>query len=164
MCRLNRVGLIANDIIRSTGLSLGEDVPVDLTTIRPFQGLGDLQFGMQRATVREMLGQSREGFHKAGAPEETDAYDNFGFHLYYDEDDALEYMETYPPCDPVFDGIHLFHGQPSEIVQQLEGKGHRLIQDDVGYDLPDAGFGLYIPYESIEAVSIYRRGLYDQQR
>lgn len=132
---------------------------MNLQDIIPFSGLGDLRFGVSRATVHALLGNNFKSFRKSPySTNDTDAYDELGFHLYYDNDDQLEYIETYPPCNPMYDGVSLFGKDTKALLQELSEMGYYPVDDDEGYNFEQLGFGLYIPDEKIEAVSIYRKG------
>jgi hypothetical protein len=132
--------------------------------IFPFEGLGDLRFGSGRNSVRSQLLGEPQSFQKA--PEvgtTTDSYDMLGFHLYYDSGDRLDFIEVFPPCDPIFSDIHLLDGQLNDILMRLENKGYKARFDDAAYFFDELGFALYAPYDELEAVSIFRRGYYDAQ-
>jgi len=76
--------------------------------IRPFEGLGDLRFGMSRRDVRALLGQEFRSFKKTPLADSlTDAYAQYGLHLYYDGQDRLELVEAFRPCVPIFQGVEL---------------------------------------------------------
>ena len=47
------------------------------------------------------------------------------------------------------------------VLNKLTELGHEPVDDESGYNFPRLGFGLYVPLEHIEAVSIYKRGYYD---
>src|SRR5437899_12990923 len=76
--------------------------------IRPFEGLGDVRFGMRRGDARALLGQEFRSFKKTPLADRlTDAYTQFGLHLYYDGQDRLEFVEAFQPCVPIFRGVEL---------------------------------------------------------
>ncbi len=129
--------------------------------VRPWEALGDLRFGVSRDAVRSLLGDQFRSFKRTPkAKTLTDEYENLGLQLSYDEDDKLEFIEAYPPCMPTYQGIELF-GELTLVLRQLEAAGHMLKADDVGYSCEQLGFALFAPMQTIEAVSVYRRGYYD---
>jgi hypothetical protein len=88
-------------------------------------------------------------------------YDGLGFHLFYDQDDELKFIEAFEPCEPYYDGVRLLGEETRSVLDELTESGHEPVEDGSGYDFPHLGFGLYVPLGRIEAVSIYRRGYYD---
>ena len=135
---------------------------MDLQNIITFQGLGDIRFGMRRNDIRSLLGIEYESFSRAGNDvPEIDSYDNIGLQLNYDDDDKLEFVEAIHPSNPTYDGITFIGRKPDAVYQEMINRGVKTIQDDVGYDFPDLGFGIYVREDTVEAVSIYRKGYYD---
>jgi hypothetical protein len=143
---------------------------------------------MRRSDVRALLGSDFESFIKApiiGDTIPTDAYATLGLHLYYDAIDELEFIETFRPCPIHYNHIRFFTDHNSgrlvlhrmipsasqgisqlnphlqELLTRLAEQGHVARYQDEGYYFDDVGFVLYVPNDSIEAVSIYRRGYYD---
>ena len=135
---------------------------MNLADVVPFEGLGDLRFDTPRAAVRALLATDHRSFQKSPLSRQlTDAYDTLGFHLYYDDEDRLEFIETFPPCDPTYRGIRLLKGSRQRVLQQLADLGHTASHEDEGYNFKQLGLVLYVPARKIEAVSLYRRGYYD---
>src|SRR6266480_1366133 len=127
--------------------------------IRPFEGLGDLRFGMSRRDVRTLLGQEFRSFKKTPLADSlTDAYTQFGLHLYYDGQDRLELVEAFQPCVPIFRGVELL-GPRKVVLEGLREAGVGSPRRDADGELfHDLGFGLYSPGDMVEGVSVYRKG------
>ncbi len=148
------------EVARAAGMCYGE--VMDISTITPFEGLGDLKFGLSRQAVRDLLGPDVRSYRKNKyEPRDTDSYRRLGLHLYYDADDRLEFIETTPPSDPTFQGVHLRDADLGRVLARLADQGYHATEDDAGYNFKDLGIGLYVPESAIEAVSVYRRGYYD---
>jgi hypothetical protein len=132
--------------------------------VRPFEGLGDLRFGMSRADVRALLGPEFRSFKKTPlAKTLTDAYTQLGLHLYYDDQDRLEFIEAFQPCIPIFRGIELL-GRPEVVLEQLRKTGVGIPRrDSDGNFFDDLGFALYSPGDVVEGVSVYKKGYYDKR-
>jgi hypothetical protein len=129
--------------------------------IIPFKGLGVLRFGMSRQEISILLNQTPHRFKKSFlALNETDSYDTFGFHLYYDSNDLLEFIEAFNPCDVTFQGNSFLNLELSQAITMMENLGFTPTLDAEG--CKDVGFGLYAPIETVEGVSIYQRGYYDE--
>lgn len=135
---------------------------MNLQNIIIFQGLGDIKFGMDRDSIRSLLGKGYESFSRAGNEIlEIDSYDSLGLQLNYDDNDKLEFIETILPSNPIYNGITFLGRKPDDVYHEITSKGYSAIKDDVGYDFPDLGFGIYVREDTVEAVSIYRKGYYD---
>jgi hypothetical protein len=130
--------------------------------IIPFVGMGDLRFGIPRLEVRSFLGNDFQSFLKYGETRETDAYNGLGLHLYYNVNDRLEFIEAFAPCRPEYQGIQLLNQKLDAVLKQLRSIGFDARYDDEGYFFDQLGFALYVPHSSIEAVSVYRQGYYDE--
>jgi hypothetical protein len=131
--------------------------------ITPFKGLGVLRFGMSRQEISILLNQTPQRFKKSFlAPNETDSYDTLGFHLYYDNNDLLEFIEAFNPCGVIFRGNRFLNLELSQAITIMENLGFTPILDSEGCDFKDVGFGLYAPLGTVEGVSIYQKGYYDE--
>ncbi|MCP5004142.1 MAG: hypothetical protein GY941_09415 [Planctomycetes bacterium] len=117
---------------------------------------------MGRDYIRSLLGKDYESFSRTGNKiPEIDSYDNEGLQLNYDEDNKLEFIEAIIPSNPTFENIAFTGRNPEDVYREITEKGYLGIKDDVGYDFPDLGIGIYIREGFVEAVSIYRKGYYD---
>src|SRR5262245_58298124 len=67
--------------------------------IIPFQSIGTLSFGDSRKVARAKLASTFSTFQKGDGPTETDAFDDLGLHLYYDEEGRLEFVEAFDPAE-----------------------------------------------------------------
>jgi len=130
--------------------------------IVPFLSIGDLRFGEFRENVRSRLGGKHQAFKKAGGLSETDAYDDLGFHLYYDTEERLEYVETFSPANATFEGIEMLGRSSEEVVEDLSKAGHSCsFMDSVSLNCDSAGITLYVPDSVVQAVGAYRQGYFD---
>jgi hypothetical protein len=126
--------------------------------LRPLQGAGPLQFGMERKDVRHLLG----GAPRIHATEpENDFYSEQGLIAGFDGKDALEYLEMSVPAIPLLDGIALLSLPLDDVVELLQSKAGPAPFDDGGYRFDAIGMAIYCPQRSIESVSVFREGYYD---
>ncbi len=128
--------------------------------ILPFEGLGDLRFGMLRTDVHSLLGEDFDRVSE-GQPADMEVYDSIGLHLDYDKDDKLVFIEAVPPCNPIYTDIQLLRGTYQAVLTKLAKLGHTAVCDDQAYNFGELGFSLYVPSQ-LEGVSIYRQGYYDE--
>jgi len=137
--------------------------------IRPYVGVGPINFDMPREDVRRVLGGPVFSFWKSAESEApADAFDTLGIHVHYDSRYRCEAVEFRDPQNgPTFQGL-VFVGQPyreaERLVRQLDKEVH---PDPSGLTSFTYGFGLYAPaygYEpnaEVKQVIVFRRGYYD---
>jgi len=132
-------------------------------TVYPFHGVERIRFGLSRQACRELIAAPFRTFRRSDFdPAETDAFHALGMQLSFDPGGRLEFIELAPPARVRYLGVELLAGQNlSEVISALLAQGLEGARDEVGIDYPTAGFGLYAPDETLEAVSVYRRGYYD---
>ena len=131
--------------------------------IFPYEGLGHLRFSMTRSEVRALLPIVPRTFREDPlAPTETDDYYELGMHLSYDAEDRLEFIETFPPCVPTFEGT-AFIGLPLEVVvAAMKARGYGATLGENGEcTFSQVGIALYLP-DTVESVAIYQRGYYEK--
>ena len=129
--------------------------------IEPFSKVGPIAFGQSRNEVRSALDSEYRAFKKAEGENDTDAYDSLGIHVYYDDDDHVEFVEAFSPAQLSFEGIALVGRNVGEVVAELGELGYDAEQDDVGYNYDDLGTGLTINGDEIEGVCVFKKGYYD---
>jgi hypothetical protein len=129
--------------------------------IVPFTSVGGLCFGTTRHRSRERLGGGSQSFRKVVGATETDAYDALGLHLYFDDEERLEFVEAFEPASPSFRGILLLGRDRGEVAEELTAMGYDLTQDAYGLRCDGAGFALTAPDGIVEGVGVFREGYYD---
>ena len=140
-----------------------EGLTVSNWQIHPYVGLGALRFGQRRVDVRKQLGDDYSTFQKApGVDSETDSYDNLGLHLYYDENDCLEFIEAFSPCEVMYENVQLLRPDLKTVLTDLEDLRMTPRYDDQGYFFEDMGFALFASGDAVEGVSVYTKGYYDE--
>jgi len=129
--------------------------------IEPFKGVGNLTFGMKRQKIREMLGPSYTTFRKSSFEEAntTDAYSVPGLHLYYNERNELEFVEIFPPSEPIFMGVNLLQEDIENSLRKLREYDPDPETDGASYIFHKIGIALYVDDE-LEAVSVFPKGYY----
>lgn len=136
-------------------------------SIKPFVGVGELRFGLPRDSFRALLGSASSSFSRAELPAvETDAFDVVGIQLSFDPKGRLEFVELYAPARVHYRGVALLGNEYSlqDVAAELAAHGLSGRKDDVGFDYPTAGFGLFTrDNTTIEAVSVYPSGYYDTE-
>lgn len=127
----------------------------------PHLGLSDIRFGMNRTACRTLIGSTFVAFSRRGDDFlEVDAFDGFGVQLSFTAADTLEFIEAHAPSKVEYDGVPLLGRQVADVVADLDALGLSGLPDDVGVDYPTRGFGLYAPEGTVEGVSVYPDGYY----
>ena len=130
--------------------------------IAAYEGAGPLRFGMKRSKVRSLLNKRFSTFMKGDdAASLTDACETLQLHLYYDTSDRLICIEAFGTCPIYYQHVPLLKGSKNQVLDQLAATGLSMRFDD-GYFFDEAGFTLYAPGESVEAVTVYQKGYYDE--
>src|SRR3979409_2420915 len=114
--------------------------------IQPFQSVGPLRLGMKRDEVHRIMEEPPKEFKKGFSENATEAYDQAGVHVYYDSSGALEFIEVFPPANPVYEGVDLMRSDTQAVLADLAGLGLQPRDDGQGglwFD--DRGFALYAP-------------------
>ena len=129
--------------------------------IKSFQKVGNIEFGTKREKVRKLLGTDFSIFKKSlKSKNTTDDYSNLGLHLYYDLNDKIEFIEMFPPSNPVFKGINLLKGNTTDIINRLLEYDSDPETDEAGYIFYKIGIAIYIE-DQIEAVSAFVKDYYE---
>lgn len=135
---------------------------IDCFDILPYEGVGPLRFGFSRDNVHTILGYTFSKFRKGPfAVSDTDAYDELCLHLYYDLQDRLECVEAFGSCPICYNKVVLLHRDIESVVSDLAKSGLTCRFDD-GYFFDDGGFALVVDESTVEAITVYRRGYYDE--
>ncbi len=132
-----------------------------MMNIIPFKKVGMLEFGMEREKIRKFLGPNYVTFKKSlWELNTTDDYSELGLHLYYTEDDKLEFIEMFPPAQPIFNEVNLFEVAMKEAVNLLLRFDNNPEIDKSSYIFHKVGIAFYIQSSTIEAVSAFSEDYY----
>ena len=129
--------------------------------ITPFSSVGVLAFGDVRKDARDKLNAKFSTFEKVAGENETDAFDDIGLHLYYDDDGQLEFVEGFEPVDITFRGIRFLNRDVTSVVQDMNAIGFNQTRSNDAVKFPDVGIALYAPSGIVEGVAAHRKGYYD---
>lgn len=139
----------------------------------PFVGLegivpGGLRFGENRMKISarfaeefgEQLGE-RHLFRKA--PWQIGLCDHYvdgDLILHFDDHDRLFYAEVYDPAPILYRGVRLL-GRPCEdVLADLRSLSCLLVEDDFGWEAPDAGFNLSVRDRADPSQPAYSVGVF----
>lgn len=98
----------------------------------PKTSVGPVVFGQNREQVRVAAKSPVTPFWKT--PEstvQTDAFDELGFHVYYDENDRCVAVEMWEESDPVLDDVHFFSMTPKMASSWLSQMDPNMTSDSV---------------------------------
>lgn len=136
--------------------------------IKPYIGVGSIEFGMTESEVRSVIGGEFCQFKKTPASEMlTDAFSDKGIHVYYKKPGICEAVEFGNPAEPTFMGNKLI-GIPFKEVKKLFEKLDDTIEvDETGFTSYKFGVGVFVPTlkksknEPIQGVIVFEKGYYD---
>ncbi len=122
-------------------------------TAIPLKEVNGVKFGMNRAEVRQILGEAKE-FKKSKYSVNTT--DDFGFcHVFYDENDKCEAIEIFD-AEVVVDNILVF---PSNI-ENAKKMFKDLEKKDDSYISVKSSVGIYAPNNNVESILFGAEGYY----
>ena len=135
--------------------------------IEPYKSVGPIKFGMSRPEIRDVLQIEPKPFRKTlSSLIASDAYDDIGVHVHFDESGGCCAVELAAPANPTFRGQSLL-GQPlSTLRRQFEEVDDTLEVDETGFTSHKFGIGLFAPFaedspeDPVEGVIVFKRGYY----
>lgn len=137
-------------------------------SIKPYEGVGPVRFGMSVDEVRRTVGKRVETYKKAEAlfpdAHPVDAFDEVGMHVFYKPLGRCEAIMLFPPAAPTFHNESLLDKRFTELLTWFTSMDEDVEQDDVGFI--SFKFGISItesPEGLIEAVLVFDEpGYYEQ--
>jgi hypothetical protein len=130
--------------------------------IMPYVGVGPLKFGLSRAVARSLVEGTPSTFRQNQyAESDTDAYEEL--HLYYDSKDTLKCIMGYGSSPIHYDNVILMDRSLRDVLDELTTLGLRARYDDEGHWVDDAGFVIYAQDNTVKAITVYRKGYYEEQ-
>jgi hypothetical protein len=132
--------------------------------IVPFESIGKLSFGDSRDIARQKLGFPFTTFEKVIGADATDAFEELGLHLYYDNDDHLEFVEAFEPACVVFRGISFLGRDLGRVLEDMQAIGFKPTEFDVGVNFQAAGIALTAPSGVVEGIAVYLAGYYGEEK
>lgn len=130
--------------------------------ITPYYGLGSVHFGDLKDNVRGSLKVRCRPFRKAMGENETDAFDDVGLHVYYDNDDCVIYIEAFHPAEITFRGLRFLGRSLDEVEKDMHALGYIALRTDVGVRYDDVGIAITASNGIVEGVGICCRNYYDE--
>ena len=129
----------------------------------PYVKIGQLQFGMPRSEVRNLLGNFRDFLY--GFPIRDNFADDFGKrHALYDKSGMLEAVEFFGSFDFSYLGeIVNVSTDARELMVQLRRITDDIviIKEDESISIRELGFIVFCPDYKIENILFYRQDYYD---
>lgn len=111
-----------------------------------FGDLGSVHIGMTRDQSRAALGRSFEEFFKiSDSTVPTDAYDDLGVHVYFDEGYRVIGVEFLKWSNLSWRGQRLSGADVLEVQQHMVAQGEVLNFNNSGFDVSGLGLRVYAP-------------------
>lgn len=142
-------GVKPDHLGRTRASFLVQEIPEKMTMVFSFLSRGDLGLihaGMSREESRKALGDRFEAFYKAEySTVPTDAYDDLGVHVYFDERYRVFGVEFLKWSELVWDNQKLV-GENALVVRQfLAKRGEVLVFNNSGFSVTGVGLRFYVP-------------------
>jgi len=131
--------------------------------IKPYVGMGQLEFGMTKEKTRALLNAEFVSFKKTSSQVNlTDDYRILNFHLYFDNNDELNFIEAFRKCDVMYEGMRFLNRDVEQVLSEARTKslGYRRVPKQGCCYFDDLGVVMYVPENIVEIISIYKRNYY----
>lgn len=135
--------------------------------INSYVSVENIFFGEKRDEVRNKLKVSYDSFFKTDESKvETDAFDELGVHVYYDNDILVEAVELFEPSNPKHGNIELLNLPYTQILRYFKNIDSGLEEFDSGFTSFKYGIGVYAPFKDeephleCESVIVFKEGYY----
>ena len=134
----------------------------------PHLGIGPLRLGMSRAEARAHLSGNHKSFRKAvDSTHETDAFDECGFHVYYeDTPETVVFVEVFPVDGVSFilHGVDVFGNTAANVLHSLKNTAE-IVEEERGssYLLAGADVSLWrshVDESHFESLGVGAEGYY----
>ena len=138
-------------------------------TIKPYEAVGPIRFGMSVEEVRRAIGEKVQTFEKAPLvfPDlhPVDAFDEVGVHVCYKKSGVCEAIELFPPATPSFLNARLLCRQFSELLGWFTSLDEGVVRDEAGFKSFKFGIGITVSLEDlIESVIVFDEpGYYESE-
>ncbi|PHR97585.1 MAG: ABC transporter ATP-binding protein [Blastopirellula sp.] len=138
--------------------------------IKPYEGVGDVQFGMSVTQVRSFLGSEFESFNRTSeSAHPCDYFELIGFFVYYTESGEVEAIEFCSKAVVEFEQKKLFDLSFSELTDLLHKFDQEVEIECDGLTSYQLGIGAYAPLLDEEgtackpeSIIVFERGYYDK--
>ncbi len=137
--------------------------------IKPYHSVGNIELGMTRDNIRDILGTTYKSFKRNQFDEmPCDHFDALGFFVYYKTSGTVEALEFYPPVKLFFKEKSLFDLSYSELKEFLLQKDPDLdIEEDYSLTSYKLGIGVYTPNADedpslpVESIIVFEKNYYE---
>ena len=125
-------------------------------TVTPLIGFGNIQFGMLRNEVRNMLGMPVCEFKKSKFSKATT--DDYGeFHVFYTADDRFEAVEFFDEVR-IQDNMGNVFPESADALVQLP---YSFSEEYGSYISQEHSIGIYAPDQRVESILFAAKGYYN---
>jgi hypothetical protein len=135
--------------------------------IDPFEGMGDVKFGMTPQQVRRLLGNCFKSFKRTPqAAFPSDYYEAVGLFFNYDPTGVLEAIEFAAPANPTVRGIELIGRELIELMSELSRVDQHIETEVDGAIANGMGVSVWAPlakdevHARVDSALAFRKGYY----
>ncbi len=135
-----------------------------------YQSIGDFVLGKTRDELHQDMGPPEDSFMKNENDKmPTDVFCDGSVQVAYQPPapGRVEFIEVYPPNDPLLDGHHLMERPFREVLTLVKAIDPDVEVDETGLISKKLGISIYAPGQhkdpdtEVEAVAVFRKGLYE---
>lgn len=134
--------------------------------IKPYTGVGKINFDMTVTEVRKTLEAESETSKKSGKDVPSDFFESLGIFVDYRLPGICHAVEFAGPASPTFEGQELLGRPFNNFASWIKTLDRDVIVDDAGLKSIKYGFGVYAPSAKknpelpIEGVIVFDRDYY----
>lgn len=136
--------------------------------IKPYEGVGELKFGMTRSEIEKIIGEKPLQIKKTPfSKTKTDVFQNYGMHIYYNLMEQCEAIEFGTPATVTFNEEELLNQTYKMVEQKIKRIDSELAYDETGFISYKLGIGVFVPTlkksknEKVQGVIVFEKGYYD---
>lgn len=136
--------------------------------IHPYEGAGELHFGMIKEEVRTLLGFDgvlfKRNFFEVGV---TEQYESLGCFVIYNEQKTIEAFEFSSDANLVFQEKELFKLSPKELIIWIQEIDKNVSVESDGFTSLKLGIGGFVSTEitdrekkCFDSIIVFKKGYY----
>lgn len=121
---------------------------------KPYESVGLVKFGEERADVRAALGEHRE-YKKNKFSSNT--LDDFGScQVFYNSNNTVEAIEMYRNVELLYNGVNLFSLNKDQMLDTINDSEVKI--DDFGITFPSIGISISLENNLPDSILAYKKG------
>ena len=121
--------------------------------IKPYEFVGLIPFGINRNDLHSLIGQPSKSFMKMEtSTQPTDKYNDLSLFIYYNDEEKVSAVESWPDCNIWFLGIDLFKQPHLTLLNFFKKYDENLKMETDGFTSLKAGISTWYEGEISDSV------------